>query len=112
MYPQTYIRKIFSKEEIVMSVAIDLLKSDFIGIKELRASITTDKLKNTLILTDRGKPVSVSVPYNDMLELLDILDEISDVDTSATVLASRKARKNGTKGVSVLKAFAILSACI
>ena len=88
-----------------MSGAIDLLKSDFIGIKELRASITTDKLKNTLILTDHGKPVSVSVPYYDMLELLDILEEVSDPDTIATVLAARKARKNTAKGVSVSKAF-------
>jgi len=98
------ITKVYTKEDS-MSVAIDLLKSDFVGIKEARASITIDKLKKVMVFTDHGRPVSVSVPFEDMMELLDMLEEVSDSETVATVLDARKARQRKEKSVSVSTAF-------
>jgi len=62
-----------------MGIATDLLKADHIGIRELKKKLSASFLKKPLIITDRRMPVSVNLPYSDMLELIDILDEESNI---------------------------------
>jgi len=88
-----------------MDFAVDLIRASHVGIKEMKANITKKFLKKFLVITDRGKPVSVNLPYSDVEELVDIFEELSDPQTVATVLEARKTRKVGGKGISVLKAF-------
>lgn len=82
-----------------MSIAADLLKADHVGIRDLKENLSKIlKKKNPLIVTDRGTPAHVILPYSEMLELLDIIDEIEDRDTLKTVTEGRKAVKAGAKG--------------
>ncbi|MDI6751435.1 MAG: hypothetical protein QME07_01040 [bacterium] len=47
--------------------------------------MSTKLLDEVLIITDRGTPISVNLPYSDLLELVDIIDELSDSETIASV---------------------------
>ena len=88
-----------------MKIAINLLKARHIGVRELKGTLTTRLLKAPLVITDRGIPVSVSLPYSDILELIDILDEIGDTQTVETVLEAKEAIKAGGVGIPVSNLF-------
>jgi len=88
-----------------MNVATVLLKASHVGIRELKEHLSTEFLKEPLVITDRGDPVSISLPYSDMLELIDILDEFSDAETFAVVQEGRKAISGGAKGIPVSALF-------
>lgn len=88
-----------------MSIAIDLLKTQHIGIRDLKEHLSTKVLDEPIVITDRGTPVSVNLPYSDMLELIDILDELSDSETIKTVLEGREAIKEGVEGIPVSNLF-------
>ena len=88
-----------------MSIAVDLLKTNHVGIRELKGHLTAKSLKEPLVITDRGIPISVSLPYSDVLELIDILEEVSDPKTMALVREGRQAVKNGAKAIPVANLF-------
>ena len=88
-----------------MSIAYDLLKANHVGIRDLKEHLSTELLKSLLVITDRGTPISVNLPYSDVLELVDILDELADLETIQTVSEGRKAIKAGAKGVPVSNLF-------
>lgn len=88
-----------------MTIASNLLKTNHIGVRDLKEHLSKQLLKNTLIITNRGTPVSVNLPYSDMLELVDILDELSDAETLEAISDGRKSIKAGTKGRLVSKLF-------
>ena len=89
-----------------MSIAADLLKSEHIGIRNLKEHLSGElKKKKPLIVTDRGVPVNVILPYLDMMELIDIIDELSDEKTLKAVQEGRKVIQSGAKGTSVSNLF-------
>ncbi|MBU2541238.1 MAG: hypothetical protein KJ593_04990 [Candidatus Omnitrophica bacterium] len=88
-----------------MNIATDLVKATHIGIRELKEHLSRGNLDKLLVITDRGQPVSVNLPYEDILELLDLLDELSDPETIATIKKGRAAIKAGAKGIPVSKLF-------
>ena len=88
-----------------MRIAAGLMKADWVGIRELKGHLSTRILKKPLVITERGKPVGVSMPYPDMLELLDIIDELSDPETLAAVREGRKAVFSGAEGLTVSRLF-------
>lgn len=89
-----------------MSIAIDLLKSEHIGIRELKEHLSEVlKRGKSLIITDRGAPVNVLLPYSDMLELADIIEEISDPETLENIREGRVAVMAGAKGIPVSRLF-------
>lgn len=88
-----------------MSIATDLLKAEHVGIRDIKEHLSTRLLKDILVITDRGTPVSVNLPYSDVLELVDIIDEVTDLETMATVSEGRKAIQESAKGVLVAKLF-------
>lgn len=89
-----------------MKLAIDILKAHHIGIRDLKEHLSRNFLNEILVITDRGNPISVNVPYSDLLELIDILDELSDSDTIETIQEGRKAIQTGVKGIPVSNLFA------
>ena len=89
----------------MVSIATNLLKAHHIGIRELKEHLSTKSLNKFLVITDRGVPVSVNLPYSDMLELTDILDELADLETIADVQDGRKAIKVGAKGIAISNLF-------
>lgn len=88
-----------------MKLSTELLKADHIGIRDFKEHISMKTLKAILIVTDHGTPVSVNFPYDDMLELLDVLDEIEDKKTLEAVAKGRHDIKSGAKSVSVNRLF-------
>ena len=89
----------------MVKIAMDLLKASHVGIRELKEQLTTKFLKEPLVITDRGIPISVNLPYSDVIELIDILDEIADSDTVKTVQEGREAIKSGAKGIPITNLF-------
>ena len=85
-----------------MSITIDLLKSDHIGIREFRDHLCDilRRNKKPVIVTDRGRPVKVLLSYDDMVELLEFLDEVSDPDTIKNMQEGVEAIEHGAKGTS------------
>ena len=89
-----------------MSIAVDLLKSEHIGIRDLKEHISSVlKRKKTFIVTDRGVPINVILPYSDILELVDIIEEFSEPKTVEIVREGRLAVKSGSKGIPVSRLF-------
>lgn len=88
-----------------MSVSTDLLKARRIGVRDLKAHLSGAYLNKVLVITDHGTPVSINVPYEELLELVDLLDEISDAETVETIAEGRRAIKAGAKGLSASKIF-------
>ena len=85
-----------------MSVAVELLKAEHVGIRDLRTHLSSFlKISKPVIVTDRGTPSKVLLSYSDMLELTDILDELQDRETIKAVQDGRMAITNGTKGIPV-----------
>ncbi|KKK64762.1 hypothetical protein LCGC14_2980920 [marine sediment metagenome] len=88
-----------------MSIATTILKSPHVGIRDLKIHLSSLLKKGSLIVTERGKPVNVILPYSDMIELLDMLDEITDPETIKTIQEGRKAISRGVKGIPVSNVF-------
>ncbi len=88
-----------------MSIATDLLKANHVGIRDIKEHLSTRLLKDILVITDRGTPVSVNLPYLDVLELVDIIDEVTDLETIAVVSEARRAIREGSKGIPVANLF-------
>lgn len=88
-----------------MSIATDLLKANHMGIRDLKERLSAKLLEQVLVITDRGIPMSVNLPYSDVLELTDIIDELSDSETLAAIAEGRKAISQGAKGIPVSSLF-------
>ncbi|MFH1379149.1 MAG: hypothetical protein ABII23_02605 [bacterium] len=88
-----------------MNISAALLKAEHIGIKDLKEHLSAKYLDELLIITDRGDPISVTIPYTDVLEFIDIFEELSDKGTLKMVREGREAIKAGAKGISVSHLF-------
>ncbi len=85
-----------------MKIAMDLLKADHVGVRDLKTHLSRRlKMRKMLVVTDHSQPVKVIMPYEDMVGLLDMLDEMTDEATLAAVREGRDAVKSGAKGVPV-----------
>ena len=88
-----------------MSISTDILKAEHIGIRELKQHLCKVNLEKPLVITDRGRPISVNLPYEDILELVDIFDELTDAQTLSIIAEARTAIKAGAKGIPVSNLF-------
>lgn len=88
-----------------MSIATELLKAPHVGIRDIKERLSRRLLKDMLVITDRGAPVSVNLPYSDVLELADIVDELADLETAAMIQEGRKAIREGARGLAVAQLF-------
>ena len=83
-----------------MTVANALLKARSVGVRNFRDKLSRFIKKHELfIVTEHGEPTSVLMPYEDMLEIVDVLDELQDKETLKTIAEGRKAINAGRKGI-------------
>ena len=89
-----------------MTVSTALLNARHIGVRELKAHLSRRlKGRKPIIVTEHGEPTKVIVSYNDMLEIVDILDELQDAQSLIAVQEGRKAVQSSAKGVQVSRLF-------
>lgn len=89
-----------------MTVATALLNAKYIGIRELREHLSK-RLKGSkaIVVTEHGTPTRVILSYQDVVELIEILDELGDQAAIQAVQEGRKAIKGGTEGILVKRLF-------
>lgn len=89
-----------------MTLALNLLKAEHVGVRDLRQHLPDFlKGKSPLIITSYGKPAKVILNYEEILELVDILDELSDPETVAAVIEGRRVISRGAKGIPISEVF-------
>lgn len=88
---------------------LDLLKNPFIGVHELRRSLTEllASIKGEgldLVITQNGKPVAVLIDVERYLEMQEALREFSDPEYLAALLEASEEIEAG-KGVPLEEVF-------
>ena len=51
------------------------------------------------VVTEHGQPTGVLLPYENILEIVDILDELRDKSTLKDIALGRKSISRGAKGI-------------
>lgn len=96
----------YIKEIVQMSIAATLLRANHMGVKDFRDHLAeTLKKEEVLIVTQHGQPSKVVIDYEDMLELIDILDELQDDEITHVVSEGKRAIKEGAAGIPVSNLF-------
>jgi len=94
------------KEVNRMTLGKALLRARSIGVRNFRNKVS--KLIHThemFVVTEHGSPTSVLLPYDDVLEIADVLDELRDKDALKAVAQGRKTISRGVKGILASKIF-------
>lgn len=85
-----------------MTLSGALLRAPRIGAREFRnkacAFIRAGKF---YLITEHGRPAGVFMPYEEALELTEIIDELHDKKLLKTIAQGRSAVRKGAKGISL-----------
>lgn len=82
-----------------MSLAA-ILRADYLGIKEFKEHLCQILKQNKpRIITEYGKPKQFVIPYDEMVEIIEILEELSDPAFLKEIQSARKSYKKGKKAV-------------
>ena len=74
----------------------ELMKAKHVGVRDLKTHLSALLDKNKpLVVTERGKPRHFVIPYEEMIEIVDILEEASDPKLVAEVERARNSHKKG-----------------
>ena len=88
-----------------MTISNALLRAKSIGVRNFRDGASRFIRKHEfLIITERGAPASVLLPYNDILEIVDILEELENKKILKTIAEGRRSIHRGAKGILASKA--------
>ncbi len=89
-----------------MSLGKVLLRARHMGVRDLRNHLSrTIKGDRMVVVTEHGQPSKVLVSYEDMLEIVDIVDELQDERSVVAVHKAKKAIEAGTPGIPVAQSF-------
>lgn len=89
-----------------MTVVQALLRAKHIGVRDLREHLSKRlKGKKAIIITEHGTPTKVILSYEDVVELIEVLDEFQDKAAIQAVQEGRKEIKRGAEGVPVSRLF-------
>ena len=94
-----------------MTVAAALLNAKYVGVRDLREHLSKQlKGSKVIVVTEHGTPTKVILSYQDVVELIEILDELRDQTAIQAVQEGRKAIKQGNKGIPVNRLFGQIEA--
>lgn len=89
-----------------MTFAQKILRSEYVGVKQLKNNLSEYlKEKESVVVTNRGRPTNVILSYDEVMDLVDLVEEISDPDLIRTIQEGREAIARGAKGIDVNEAF-------
>lgn len=89
-----------------MSFAKKILRSEHVGVKRLKDNLSEYLRDNeTVVVTNRGRPTNVIMSYNEAMDLIDLLEELSDSELLETIQEGRQAIAEGSEGISAEDAF-------
>ena len=89
-----------------MTVATALLNARYIGVRDLREHLFKRlKGNKVIVVTERGAPTKVILSYQDVVELIEVLDELRDQAAIQSVQEGRKVVKAGAGGIPVNRLF-------
>ena len=89
-----------------MTVATALLNAKYVGIRDLREHLSKRlKGRKVIVVTEHGTPTRVILSYQDVVELIEVLDELRDQAAVQSVQEGRKAVKAGAEGIPVNRLF-------
>ena len=89
-----------------MTFASILLHAPHVGVREFKARLSRFlKGRSPLIITEHGTPVEVVIPYAEAMEMVDLIDEVTDLQTLNAVKEGREAVRKGVKGIPVRRLF-------
>lgn len=93
-----------------MTLATALLRAPHVGVRDLKAHLSERmKTKKPLIVTEHGEPKQVLIPYEAIVEIAEILDELNDKELVKAVRLSRKSAEEGLPGIPVETLFKKIS---
>ena len=85
-----------------MTLSSALLRATRVGAREFRnkacAFIRAGKF---YLVTEHGKPAGVFMPYDEAVELAEIIDELHDKRLLKTIAEGRRAIHRGAKGITL-----------
>lgn len=89
-----------------MTVTTALLNARYIGVRDLREHLSKRlKDKKAIVVTEHGTPTKVILSYQDVIELIEVLDEFQDKASVQAVQEGRKAIQAGNEGIPVSRLF-------
>lgn len=85
-----------------MTLSGALLRAPRIGAREFRnKACAFVKAGKFYLITEHGNPTGVFMPYEDALELTEIIDELHDKKLLKTIAEGRRAIHRGAKSISL-----------
>ncbi len=79
-----------------MSLATQLLRAEPIGVKELKNHLSAVlKRSKPRVVTDHNKPRHFLIPYEDMVEIVELLDELSSTKLIKQIAEARESYRKG-----------------
>ena len=85
-----------------MTLSGALLRAPRIGAREFRnKACAFIKAGKFYLVTEHGKPTGVFMPYEEALELTEIIDELHDKELLKVVAEGRKAIRKGARGITL-----------
>ena len=83
-----------------MTFSSALLRAPRIGAREFRnKACAFIKAGRFYLVTEHGKPAGIFMPYEEALELTEIIDELNDKKLLKAIAEGRRAIRRGAKGV-------------
>jgi hypothetical protein len=82
-----------------MTLAAALLRVPRVGAREFRnKACSFIRTGRAYLVTEHGQPAGVFLPYEDAVEIAEIIDELNDRRLLKTIAEGRRAIHKGAKG--------------
>ncbi len=83
-----------------MTLATALLRAPRIGAREFRnKACSFINMGKVYLITEHGHPAGVFLPYEDALELVDVIEELDDRKALKMIAEGRRAIRKGARGI-------------
>lgn len=81
-----------------------ILRAEHLGIKEFKTHICQIlKANKPQIITDHGRPRQFVIPYEEMIEIVEVLEELSDPEFLKEIQQARKFCKKNKESIPASK---------